>query len=59
MVIPVSRLVRGRRLTPCPDEKISKAFSGDSYSINDDDYDNETGSCGIEKKQAIVKHITQ
>ena len=42
-------------LTPCPEQKISKAFSGNAYSIyTDDNYDkvwsagfNACGRCGI------------
>ena len=47
-----------RILIPCPEKKVSKAFSGNEYSIYaDDNYDNlwsagynGEGSCGVGKK---------
>ena len=54
------------KLTPVAGKKISKAFSGNQYSIyTDDNYDNlwsagynHRGSCGVGNPQATLKKLT-
>ena len=53
-------------LTPCPEKKVSRAFSGVSYSIyTDENYDNlwsagfnKKGSCGVPTEQKLLKQLT-